>query len=125
MKSPVDGWTDARYRSFVISALRGAFRRFPNKFLVLKNAATGKKINKATGKEAMHYKCKKCRKQYTQKDVQVDHVSPIVDPLVGFTTWDDYIERLYCDTTNLQVLCKTCHTAKSKDERARRTKKNG
>lgn len=124
MKSTVEGWTDSRLRSFVISAIRGAFRRFPNKFAVLKNAAVGRKLNKKTGKEAMHYKCAKCKKDFPQKDVQVDHITPVVIPEEGFVGFDKYIERMFCLPELLQVLCTTCHKKKSAEERVRR-KKNG
>lgn len=53
----------------------------------------------------------------------VDHVDPIIDPIVGFTTWDDVIKRMFIEKTGLQLLCHECHSAKTKDERDRR--KNG
>jgi 5-methylcytosine-specific restriction endonuclease McrA len=37
---------------------------------------------------------------------------------VGFTTWDDYIKRMF--EGKLQPLCETCHKAKSKIENAER-----
>ena len=52
------------------------------------------------------------------KNVFVDQIDPIVDPNVGFTTWDDCINRMFCESDNLQVLCKECHDVKSKEERA-------
>jgi len=52
------------------------------------------------------------------KNTFVDHIKPVVDPAVGFTTWDDYIERMFCEADNLQVLCKACHDAKSEEEKA-------
>lgn len=122
MKSNVEGWTDGRFRSFIVSALRAAFRRYPPKFAVLKNAALGKRINKATGKEAMHYKCAKCKKAFVAKQVQVDHIDPIVDPVEGFVSWEKYIERLFCTIDNLQVLCVTCHKKKTAAEKVKRKK---
>lgn len=49
--------------------------------------------------------------------MQVDHIKPVVDPKKGFTTWDDFIDRLYCESKNLQAICKGCHTIKTKQER--------
>ena len=117
MKSTVEGWTDARYRTFITGAIRGGFRRFPNKYSALKNAFVDRKINKKTGKLAAHYKCAKCKKQYVAKDVAVDHTDPVVDPAVGFVSWDEYVTRMYCSVDNLQVLCTTCHKAKTAEER--------
>ncbi len=113
-------WTEGRYRSFVTSTLRGGFRRWPPKFDVLKNAFTGKKINKKTGRVASHYKCAKCKKQFVATGVQVDHKDPVVCPEKGFESWDVFIERLFCEVDNLQVLCKTCHSIKTKEERKKK-----
>ena len=116
-------WTDSRFRSFVTSALRAASRRWPPKFKALKEAFVGRKINKKTGKLAMHYKCAKCKKHFVAADVQVDHVLPVVDPKVGFVGWDSFIDRIFCEIENLQVLCKPCHKVKTEEEKAERKKK--
>jgi 5-methylcytosine-specific restriction endonuclease McrA len=116
-------WTDARFRSFVTSALRAASRRWPPKFKALKEAFVGRKTNKKTGKLAMHYKCAKCKKHFVATDVQVDHVLPVVDPKVGFIGWDSFIDRIFCEIENLQVLCKPCHKVKTEEEKAKRKKK--
>lgn len=55
--------------------------------------------------------------------MQVDHIKPVVDPNTGFTSWDDFIERLYCEKENLQVLCTTCHDRKTLKEKKLRAKK--
>lgn len=120
MLNPVEGWTDARFRSFITSAIRGGFRRFPNKYAALKNALTGRKLNPASGKMANHYKCAKCKKEFTSTNVQVDHKKPVVDPKEGFVDWNTYIERMYCSIKNLQVLCKPCHKTKTLAERKKR-----
>lgn len=111
-------WTEARYRSFITSALRSASRRWPPKYETLKEAFVDRIINKKTGKLAAHYRCAKCQQLFPAKDVQVDHVNPVVDPATGFVSWDVYIDRMFCDSVNLQVLCTECHktkTAKEKD----------
>jgi 5-methylcytosine-specific restriction endonuclease McrA len=115
-------WTEARYRTFVRSALRAAFRKWPPKFAVLKSAATNRRINPKTGREAMHYKCAACDVDFPAKDVQVDHIKPIVSVAAGFKTWDDFINKLFCEAKNLQVLCKPCHKVKTGHERKKRGK---
>lgn len=59
-------------------------------------------------------------------NVFVDHVKPIIDPEVGFVSWDDTIDRMFCDSSNLQLICGKCHRAKSEHEieiaKARRAK---
>jgi 5-methylcytosine-specific restriction endonuclease McrA len=113
-------WTEARYRSFVVSALRAAFRRWPPKFDVLRNAFTEKRVNPKSGKLASHYRCASCQHDFPAKDVQVDHKQPVVATRQGFTNWDTFIARLYVEARKLQVLCKPCHKNKSSKERARR-----
>lgn len=116
-------WTPARKKAFIVSVLRSGTRRWPPKYETLNDAKTEKKINVATGRLAQHYKCKKCKKDFPAKQVQVDHKEPVVDPKTGFTTWDSFIERLFCEKNNLQVLCTTCHDLKTKKEKndSRRT----
>ena len=110
-------WTEARYRSFVTSTLRAGSRKWPPKYETLNAAKTEKKINKATGRLAQHYLCAMCEQEYTQKNVQVDHIKPVVDPKKGFVSWDTYIDRMFCEGKNLQVLCKICHVEKTKLEK--------
>jgi 5-methylcytosine-specific restriction endonuclease McrA len=116
-------WTDARFRSFVTSALRAASRRWPVKYKALKAAFAGRQVNAKTGKLAMHYKCAKCKKLFVAADVQVDHVQPVVDPKKGFVGWDVYIDRMFCEIENLQVMCKPCHKIKTDQEKLERRKK--
>ena len=116
-------WTAARFKSFITSALRTATRKWPPKYKALKDACIGRKVNKATNKMAYHYKCAHCRNLFVQKDVQVDHIAPVVDPRIGFEGWDIFIDRMFCEKDNLQVLCKTCHSVKTQLEKKERTKR--
>jgi 5-methylcytosine-specific restriction endonuclease McrA len=116
-------WTEARFKSFVTSALRAASRRWPPKYKALKEAFTGRQVNKKTNKLAMHYMCASCSSEFVSGDVQVDHKKPAVDPKAGFISWDVYVDRLYCESSNLQVLCKPCHAEKTAAEKKLRKKK--
>lgn len=116
-------WTEARFRSFVTSALRAASRRWPVKFKAMKESFVGRKTNEKTGKLAMHYKCAGCNKHFVATDVQVDHVKPVVDPVKGFISWDVYVDNLFCELENLQILCKPCHKEKTAEEKLMRKKK--
>lgn len=123
MTSPVEGWTEGRFNSFIVSTLRAGVRRFPNKWKALEAAAHGVGLNEATGRKAKLYFCNHCAKLFTAKHIQIDHITPVVDPVVGFTTWDDYISRLFCEIENLQALCRACHKEKTKHERSTRVHK--
>jgi len=113
-------WTPARKKAFIVSVLRSGSRRWPPKYETLNESKTEKKINVATGRLAQHFKCKKCKKDFPAKMVQVDHIEPVVDPALGFETWDKFIERLFCDKGNLQTLCKVCHDKKTKKEKQKK-----
>ena len=97
--------------------LRAGHQRWPFKYEVKNAAKLGKRVNPATGRVAEFYKCSGCDGEFTNKEVEVDHIIPVVNPKVGFTTWDDFIAGLYSYKENYQVLCKTCHKAKSKKEK--------
>lgn len=113
-------WTEARRKSFIVSALRSGTQRYPPKYTTMNSAKTVKKVNPKSGRLAQHYKCAGCLNEFPAKEVQVDHIIPVVGP-EGFTTWDDYINRLYCSGNNLQVLCLDCHGIKTKLEREEQT----
>lgn len=83
----------------------------------------GRQVNAKTGKLAMHYRCAACQKLYVASDVQVDHILPVVDPKKGFVSWDDFINRIFCEIESLQVMCKPCHKIKTDQEKLERKKK--
>jgi len=115
-------WTQARLKNFIISALRSASNRYPPKYECLNAAKVGKKVNKASGRLAEHYKCAACKKHFVAKEVQVDHIEPVVNPLTGFVDWNTFVARMFCPITNLQVLCRGCHKVKSDKEKKERLK---
>lgn len=112
-------WTQARFNSFIKSALRSASQRWPPKYTVLSKAKTGKKINSKTGRLAEHYLCAACKEAFPAKDVQVNHKFPVI-PVSGFDSWDDVIKRLFCEEDGLEVLCIPCHKAITKQENEER-----
>lgn len=67
-------------------------------------------------KSPNQYECAMCKGLFSSKETQVDHRNPIVDMEKGFTTFDEYIERLFCEVEELDLLCRTCHSSKSFSE---------
>jgi hypothetical protein len=53
--------------------------------------------------------------------MRADHITPIV-PVTGFDTWDNTIDRLFCEIEGLQALCVDCHAVKTKEENEERRK---
>lgn len=59
------------------------------------------------------YKCAGCNEVFGAREVQVDHIEPVINPKKGFEDWHKFIVRLFVDRTGLQVLCLTCHDLKT------------
>ena len=55
-------------------------------------------------------KCAGCGELHNRDNVNVDHIRE-VGAFLG--CWNRFILRLYCDKSNLQVLCKPCHDEKT------------
>lgn len=100
-------------------------RRWPPKFTVLKNAQTGIKKNKSSGRDAMHYRCAKCKKDFPRTKVQVDHIKSVAKQAEDASSsyskeehyWTAYIDAMFCDEKGMQILCKPCHKKKTNKER--------
>jgi 5-methylcytosine-specific restriction endonuclease McrA len=50
-------------------------------------------------------------------NVIVDHIVPIIDPAVGFVSWDLVVASMFCELANLQVMCRACSDKKTATER--------
>ena len=63
------------------------------------------------------YRCEACGDEFGRREVEVDHIEA-VGPTPGSrnacseTTWDVFIERMFCSSNALQILCKDCHRKK-------------
>lgn len=118
-------WTPARYRSFVRGGLRSISMRWPPKNEVKKAARISRGVYECSGyKRTSHNVTASLPPKPGNKrrinNAVVDHISPVIDPSVGFVSWDSLIENLFCEEEDLQVLCHECHKAKTADERSRR-----
>ena len=71
--------------------------------------------------ESNQYRCEGCKGIFKLREVQVDHIEPVVDPEKGWCGLQEFAYRLYCPSTGLQVLCQDkCHLEKSKKENKKR-----
>lgn len=90
-------------KSFIINALRRATYRWPPRGDALKTSR----------KQRGLYQCASCEEFFKNKEICLDHITPVVDPKTGFTTWDDYIEKMFPEKEGFQVLCRRCHDVKT------------
>jgi len=112
-------WTDARKKSFIISALRAAFNRWQPKQQCVKNARIRRGV----------YKCEGCGEEgpatlpplegnkRRRKNIVADHIDPIVCPYDGFIDFNTWISRGFVELSGFQALCWQCHTDKTNEER--------
>lgn len=108
-------WTEARYISFVKSALRKA--QWGVKYECIKRAFVKYGINKTTNRKVKLYRCCHCKNLFMQKEMKADHISPVVDPKIGFVDWNTFINRLFVEIDGFQALCKSCHDKKTNEEK--------
>jgi len=66
--------------------------------------------------------CPECGLIYPKYLSQVDHVSPIIKTheTLDDLTWDELVDRLWCELDNLRPLDKDCHQIKTKLENKQR-----
>ncbi len=62
------------------------------------------------------YKCANCLELFDGKQVAIDHVQPC-GTLKSKEDIATFVENLFCEVDNLQVLCSTCHDIKTLSER--------
>ena len=118
-------WTEARMRSFAMSALRRA--SWPVKYEAVKRAYVRDGTNPETGRKCKLHRCACCGSLFPQSKMFADHIDPVI-PINGFSgnnlhlgyDWAKVIQRLYCEVDNYQALCKDCHDVKSQSERQQR-----
>lgn len=110
----------------VNAAIRGALRRvFSRSPVVREILEESRKVEPVVKKDGSISKkirvyrlCQVCNQWKPSKDMQVDHIVPVIDPVMGFNNdWNDFISRLFCDKSNLQRICKQCHDKKTSEER--------
>jgi 5-methylcytosine-specific restriction endonuclease McrA len=93
--------------NFVRYTLRKASLRWPARSAAFKRSRIERGL----------YKCEVCLGEFRSKNIQLDHIVPVVD-YRGFTTWDDFIYRLFVPSDGFQTICLNCHAAKTSVENA-------
>ena len=108
-------------RGMVKGAIRRAFSRSELRRSVLQDAKISH-TDPSRPRVKTWYACAKCSRPFAQHELEVDHIEPIipVDTALEHMSWDTLVNNTWCDKKKLQVLCESCHDAKSAIERAQR-----
>lgn len=99
-------WTEARYWGFIRSGLRGISKRWPPRSQALKDSRRA--YIGENPRQKYEYQCAGCLHWFPAKLVQVDHVIPCGE-LRAYSDLPQFVERLFCESDNLRVLCHACH----------------
>jgi hypothetical protein len=94
--------------------IRAANRTKETYYITAKNGNQVKRVK---------FTCEQCgKKDLKAKEKQLDHINPVVDVKEGFTTYEEYFDRLLCEESNWATLCLDCHAKKTLKENEERRK---
>lgn len=106
--------TESQFWSFIRSALRQKSRWWkPITECKMKSRRAYKGPNK---RQRFEYQCNTCKLWFPEKKINVDHIVP-AGSLNCAADLPGFVERLFCEIDNLQVLCEGCHNIKTKNEK--------
>lgn len=81
--------------TFAKTALRGAFRKW----------YAGNEASKRCRVSRGNYRCEGCGEIMKRKDLQIDHIKPVVDIKDGYRNLEEWAYRLLVPPEDLQMLC--------------------
>ena len=102
--------------------IKGAIRRVFSRSELRKQAIDASRVEGYTDPNRPRVtkwsKCPECKQMTPTYLMEVDHVKPVVelDSTLEEMTWDELVNKIWCDITNLVAICKPCHKIKSKAE---------
>lgn len=112
-----------KIKSFLIPKLRRMSYQWPERakaFHTAKRFIQVGRFKNGKPKFKMKFECECCNNLFDKEDIQLDHKDPIVDVNTGFVDWNTYIDRMFCDYDNWQVLCRGDHELKTQMEQESR-----
>lgn len=67
-------------------------------------------------RQKFEYQCNSCKQWFPEKKINVDHIVGAGSLNCG-ADLPGFVERLFCEQDNLQVLCSDCHNEKTQLEK--------
>jgi len=108
--------TESAFWSFIRSTLRQKSRWW--KPVSQAKEAAKRKYKGPNKRQKWEYECNICKKYYANTEINVDHIIP-AGTLRCSNDLPGFVERLFCEVDNLQVLCNVCHNKKTQDEKSK------
>ena len=106
--------TESAFWSFIRSTLRQKSRWWKP---VSECKQAVRRVYKGPNKRQKYeYQCNHCKKWYAEKNINVDHIIP-AGTLTCANDLPGFVERLFCEVDNLQILCTHCHDIKTKQDK--------
>lgn len=107
------------------NAIKGAIRRaFARSELHRRVKAASEVVHTDSSRPRVKTwsKCTKCKTIDAKSYMVVDHIQPVIEvhTTLEDISWDELVNRIWCEENNLQILCIPCHNLKSKDEMKQR-----
>ena len=124
-------WSDnprlvARERGLLKGAIRRVFSRSELRRAVIAKSVIEHK-DPSRSRVTKWSRCALCGNPVASYQAEVDHISPLIplDSSFEAMSLDEVVDRTWCPEYNLNVVCRPCHRAKSKQEmKERRRLKN-
>jgi 5-methylcytosine-specific restriction endonuclease McrA len=108
--------TESAFWSFIRSTLRQKSRWW--KPITQCKMSSRRAYKGPLKRQKFEYQCNECKQWYPEKNINVDHIIP-AGTLRCSNDLPGFVERLFCESDNLQVLCSACHDKKTKDEKSK------
>ena len=106
--------SESAFWTFIRSALRQKSRWWkPITECKLKARRPYKGVNR---RQKFEYLCSTCKKWFPDKEINVDHIVG-AGSLNCSADLAGFVDRLFCEQDNLQVLCETCHNTNTQLEK--------
>ena len=109
--------TESAFWSFIRSALRQKSRWW--KPIGQAKAKAKRSYKGPLKRQKYEYQCAECLQWFPDKKINVDHRIP-AGTLRCAADLPGFVERLFCEVDNLQVLCQGCHDIKTKQEKLKK-----
>jgi 5-methylcytosine-specific restriction endonuclease McrA len=106
--------TESAFWSFIRSALRQKSRWW--KPITECKMKARRAYKGPLKRQKFEYQCNTCKQWFPDKKINVDHIVG-AGSLNCAADLPGFVERLFCEQDNLQVLCEVCHNEKTQLEK--------